>query len=279
MPPAASASGNSDLTRPGRAQAAVAKLAQQAGTLPIIKVDLSATTASLSAVKDGKVVAWQWEDGVVTPTDSDIEYVEQASFTPADFALGDLGSLFRTAAQISGSSSNQGLQIVDYNAGQVLMTVTTRPESMPVFFRRDGTAINRLDFTTTAGFTEAIRDAAGDDRVLAIGWSPSEGLWSDAPASEAGVVVRPTRQAKVPAWTSSRKASATGLRFPASIVDAAVLAKLAVQLPQRYQADEQDISFTIHRVDRMVSPVIEWTVGGRRVITTLSGTDISDQLP
>ncbi len=238
MQPAASASGNSDLTRPGRAQAAVAKLAQQAGTLPIIKVDLSATTASLSAVKDGKVVAWQWEDGVVTPTDSDIEYVEQASFTPADFALGDLGSLFRTAAQISGSSSNQGLQIVDYNAGQVLMTVTTRPESMPVFFRRDGTAI-----------------------------------------TEAGVVVRPTRQAKVPAWTSSRKASATGLRFPASIVDAAVLAKLAVQLPQRYQADEQDVSFTIHRVDRMVSPVIEWTVGGRRVITTLSGTDISDQLP
>lgn len=275
-----SASATPDLTRAGRAAAAVKALTAKAGTLPIIKVDITADTASLSAVDDGRVVAWQWQDGVITSIDSDIEYVKQASFSPDDFALKDLGALFATAAEISGSASNQELQIVDYNAGQVLMTVTTRPESMPVFFRRDGTPINRLDFTSTPAFSEAIRDVAGgNSRVLAMGWSASEGMWADVPGSEPGVVTRTTRQAKVPTWTSSRKADSTGLRFAVRDVDPAVLARLVVALPKQYQTSEQNLSFTIQRRGRMVSPVIEWTVGGQRVVTTLSGNVITDQLP
>ena len=50
---------------------------------------------------------------------------------------------------------NQNLQIVEYNEGTVLMTVSTKPESRTVFFRRDGSVVNHIDFATPTGMTEA----------------------------------------------------------------------------------------------------------------------------
>ncbi|GAA1388415.1 hypothetical protein GCM10009599_01500 [Luteococcus peritonei] len=242
----------------------------------MIKVDMSASSATLSALKDGRVVAWRWDAGVVTPVESDIEYIKQASFSPADYAVDRLPQILTQAARVSGSSSNQELQIVEYDQGQVLMTVTTRPESMPVFFRPDGSAINRLDFTTADGFREAIRDTAGTGRVLAMGWDADGGFWADtASRDEDGVVDRMTRQAKVPSWRSARKADATGPTFPASQVDPAVLARLAASLPASEGHPEATPSFQIERKYQMALPVITWDVGGTTVVTTLAGTDIT----
>ena len=47
-----------DLTHPKAARRAVDELVKAAGGLKVIKVDVSATSATLSALKDGKVVAW-----------------------------------------------------------------------------------------------------------------------------------------------------------------------------------------------------------------------------
>lgn len=269
-----------DLTLPGNARRAVEQLVGQAGELPIIKVDINQSTAHLSAINDsGKVVAWVWEKGVIAPAESDVEYVGQSSFVPSDYELSDLGALFRVAAGISGSSSTQELQIVEYNRGQVLMTVTTRPESMPVFFRADATPINRLDFATAAGFTEAIRDATrGRPRALAMGWSSQGGLWADVAGGEDGVVQRTTRQAKVPAWTANRKADNTGPTFPVDAVRPEVLARLVTELPVRLDKPTAQVSFTIGRTDRMAMPVVTWDVGGSTVVTTLAGTDVTKQM-
>lgn len=265
-----------DLTRPKAARTAVDQLVQASGGLPVIKVDVTTQRATLSALKDGKVVAWGWENGTVAPVESDIEYIKQASFKPADYHLDRLDQLFAQAARISGSSTNQELQIVEYDHGEVLMTVTTRPESMPVFFRPDGSPINRLDFDTAQGFSEAIRDAvAGDKRVLAMGWDSSGGFWADTPGKEAGVVDRRTRQAKVPAWESSRKGTSTGPTFQPSAVDPEVLTRLVRSLPESTNHQGEAVSFEISRQYQMALPVITFTVGGQKVVTTLSGTDIT----
>ncbi|MEL4359393.1 MULTISPECIES: hypothetical protein [unclassified Luteococcus] len=271
-----SASTAVDLTRPRAARRAVDQLVRAADGLPVIKVDVTATTATLSALKDGKVVAWAWADGKVEPAESDIAYIKQASFTPADYNLDDVGALFQQAARISGSNTNQELQIVEYDHGEVLMTVTTRPESMPVFLRPDGSPINRLDFGTAAGFAEGLRDATtGQQRVLALGWDASGGFWADTPGTQEGVVDRRTRQARVPAWESSRKADATGPSFPPSVVDPEVLARLVASLPQSTGHPGEQVSFEISRRYQMALPVITFDVGGQKVVTTLGGTEIT----
>lgn len=273
-----SASHQADLTRPGAARTAVDALVRSSEGLPVIKVDLTATSATLSALKEGKVVAWRWDAGVVTPVESDIEYIKQATFNPADYQLGNLAAIFAKAERISASDSNQELQIVEYDQGRVLMTVTTRPESMPVFFRPDGSPINRLDFGTAAGFTEAIGDTAGKERVLAMGWSESGGFWADtADPDEDGVVRLVTRQARVPSWESSRKAGADAdaPTFPPAQVDPAVLARLVAELPQRLGKPGAVPSFEISRRHQMALPVITFDVDGTSVVTTLGGTDIT----
>lgn len=267
-----------DLSRPGNARKAVAQLAAAAGTAKVIKVDVSQASASLSAVGEGdRVVAWTWEKGAVVPSESDIEFVGQTAFDPTTYELANLDEMFATAAEISGSSSNQQLQIVEYTKGQVLMTVTTRPESMPVFFRKNGSAIHQLDFDTAVGFAEAIGDVTMDTpRVLAIGWSRTGGLWADVASAEKGVAQRTTRQAKVPAWTANRKATPTGVTFPVTALEPTTLARLVRELPQRQGDPGADVSFIIQRSTVSALPVITWKVGGATVVTTLSGTDITD---
>lgn len=273
----ASPSAAADLTRPKAARKAVDALVKAAGGLPVIKVDITRSTATLSALKDGKVVAWAWKGGAVAPAESDIQYIQQATFDPSRYDIDDLGSIFAAAGRISGSTSNQELQIIEYDQGRVLMTVTTRPESMPVFFRADGTAINQLAFPSTAAFTEAIKDTATPGkRALAMGWDAQGGFWTDTASSTDGVIQRVTRQAKVPSWSAERKGTSSGPAFPASAVDPAVLSHLVRTLPTTTGQQGASVSFQIQRIDQMALPVITFTVGAQKVVTTLGGADITN---
>ncbi|MGO4956576.1 hypothetical protein ACTQ49_04760 [Luteococcus sp. Sow4_B9] len=268
-----------DLTQPGAARKAVGELVRAAGGLPVIKLDVSRSTATLSALKDGRIAAWQWDKGLVRPVESDIEYIQQATFSPADYQLDDLGQVFDTAAELSGSRQNQQLQIVEYDHGEVLMTVTTRPESRTVFLRPNGTPINQLDFSTAAGFEEAIRDTTkADVPVLAMGWHPETGFWSDRPGAQKGVVRRTTRQARLPAWSSERKAASDGPAFLASSVDPDVLTRLVATLPAELGRPEATVTVEISRQHQMALPVMTFDVDGQKVVTTLSGTDITQML-
>ena len=266
-----------DLTHPKAARRAVDELVKAAGGLKVIKVDVSATSATLSALKDGKVVAWGWSNGVTKPVESDIQYIQQAAFDPSAYALDDLAGIFAQAARISGSSSNQELQIIEYDQGRVLMTVTTRPESMPVFFRADASPVNQLEVPSTAAFAEAIRDTtATGHRPLTMGWDAQSGFWADQASTQPGVILRMTRQARVPSWAAERKGASTGPTFPEQAVDPAVLSRQLTSLPTTIGRPGVPVSFRIERLGQMATPVITFDVGGQKVVTTLGGTDITD---
>ena len=214
------------LTKPGAARAAVDQLVAAAGTHEAVKVDISATEASLSIVRNGQPFTWAWTNGVVGRAQSDIANVNQASFDPDTFNLDNVGELFKVAAQVSGSQQNQQLQIVEYNQGQVLMTVTTNPESATVFFRPDGTLVHSLDFMTAEGISEALRDCLGTTtQVGVIGYRPESGLYVEYPGSQQGVITVVTRPKSLPRWAASQKGTLPQL-FDASLVNPAVVASI-----------------------------------------------------
>ncbi|HEX2856354.1 MAG TPA: hypothetical protein VHO26_02590 [Propionibacteriaceae bacterium] len=214
------------LTAPGAARAAIDQLVAAAGTHQAVKVDISATEASLSIVRNGQPFTWAWTNGVVGRAQSDIANVNQASFDPGTFNLDNVGELFKVAAQVSGSQQNQQLQIVEYNQGQVLMTVTTNPESATVFFRPDGTLVHTLDFTTAEGISEALRDCLGTStQVGVIGYRPESGLYVELPGSQQGVITVVTRPKSLPRWAASEKGTLPQL-FDASLVNPAVVASI-----------------------------------------------------
>ncbi|HSN43143.1 MAG TPA: hypothetical protein VLR88_03710, partial [Propionibacteriaceae bacterium] len=233
-----------DLLDPGAARTVVSQLRAAAGDYGIIKVDVEATTARLAVVADGVARTYAWTDGVITEIESDIEYVQQATFNPDDYGFDNIATMFADAAKISGSSSNQELQIVEYNEGRVMMTVTTRPESMPVFFRADGTPIDQLDLTSAAGLDAAIADTTdGVREVLAMGYSTGDGFWVDIPGSVEGQIDRRTRAAKLPAWTATRKETTSLVPYQVSKVDPEVIATLLTVLPTRVGKDGAKPSF------------------------------------
>lgn len=269
------------LTKLGQARAVVNELRTASGDQPVIKVDLTATQAIVSVLADQKAQSWSWRDGSIEQVTSDIEYIGQASFDPDSFRFDDLDQLFGIAGALSGSTSNQELQIVEYNPGQVLMVVSTRPESRPVFFRPDASPIHELDYRSVQGIAEGLRDALGGrTQLLQLGCQPSSGLWVDAPDSnQPGILVRRTRASKLPVWTSQKKYTSDWPLFAASDVTAEKLAAIIADLPTRYdEAPDAEISYTIDMRDRRALPVIRWIVGGQEVITDLAGVDITEEV-
>lgn len=309
----ASASATSQsLLKPGAARSAVDELVAAAGTHQAVKVDISATEASLSIVRNGQPLTWAWTDGVVGRAQSDIANVNQASFDPDTFNLDNVGELFQVAAQVSGSKQNQQLQIVEYNQGQVLMTVTTNPESATVFFRPDGTLVHSLDFTTAEGISEALRDCLGSaTQAGVIGYRPDSGLYVELPGDQQGVITVVTRPKSLPRWAASEKGTLPQ-PFDVSLVNPAVIANIiqlasagapvspdAVTSPsspgsggptstsptpsasptgQATASDESSagsVQWVIDRRDKLAQPVLRVTAHGSTRAFTLDGTEVT----
>lgn len=286
--PSASASVSAaPLTSTGQARSAVTALLRAAGTDQAVKVSLTSTRATLTIVRNGKPATWAWSNGVVAPADSDIEDVEHlATFDPRDYAFDDLAGLFRRAASASGSTSRQQLQIVEYNQGQVLMTVTTDPESATVFFRADGTLVNTVDLGTAAGIAEALRDAVGTHTsVVQVSYDPKAGLSVQVPGSRDGTVDQTTRPPSLPRWTSTLKAS-THAAFDPALVKPEVIATLLARLRtpaasasasgRRATPQQPDVAWTIDRRDTFAhQPLLRFMTSKGVRDYTLDGDDIT----
>ena len=268
------------LTDPGRARTAVNDLIAAAGSSQVIKVDVSAELASVTVMIEDSAKTWQWEQGKISEVPSDVSEISPTSFNPDDYKFDDLARLFGLAGALSGSNSNQELQIVEYNPGQVLMVVVTRPESRPVFFRPDATPIHELVYSSVEGMTEGLTDALGGRTQLAgIGFEPAKGLWADAPdPKDPAIMVRRTRTAKLPTFVSQRKQTADKL-FSAADISAASLVKTMAELPALHGKDaDTEVKFTIDMRDKRNLPTIHWDVGGTTVVTDLAGSDITSQV-
>lgn len=267
------------LTQPGEARRVVNELYAKAGSKPVVKVDLTADQATLSTIIDKQPKTWQWQQGTVTEVPSNVENIPQTTFDPADFKFDDLNRLFGLAGALSGSTSNQELQIVETTPGRVHMVVVTRPETRPIFFRADGSPIHELDFTRTQDMTEGLRDVfGGRTQLSAVGYDPATGLYASAPdPDKPGELVKLVRKANQPTYSSVSKETPAGL-FAAADISASVLATNLAGLPKQHgKKDDATVKFVIDLRDKRNLPTIHWDVGGTKVITDLQGADITNQ--
>lgn len=264
-----------DLTQPGAAQRVLEQLAAAAGTRRLVKADVTADSAQVVAVVDKTAHTWAWRDGAPVEVDGDTQYIGQAEFSLDDFDLRDVGAIFRRAAALSGSSSRQQLQIVEYYDGAVYLTVGTSPESSTVFFRADGEPIPTLDYTTVAGLRRGLADARlGLTQVQQAGFSRATGVWFDTPAGDAGTrrVVRPARFPARGELQSTRRDWPT---FSPALVQPEAVQRVVAQLDPDAS---RDVRVEIDRRDGMSDPTMTFTVDGTTMITDLAGNDITGQV-
>ncbi|SER71906.1 hypothetical protein SAMN05443377_10758 [Propionibacterium cyclohexanicum] len=260
-----------DLTAPGNARQIVDLLRTASGNRPILRVEITDSTANITYLDNETAQTIGFANGAVSKLDSTIAYIHQAEFDPDSFAIDDVGKLFDEAGAISGSRERQDLQINEYDKGNVIMTVTTTPESSTVFFRADGSAIHPLDFRTTAGIAEGLSDTVRTaPQVTAIVIKP-DSLSVDVRA-EPGTIQRRTRQKALPTIIATLKDSGSGTQFSPSLVQPAVIARLTDELPARLNKPAStSVQVTIEQRSGEDAPRMRFQVGGTEVDTTLAG--------
>lgn len=265
-----------DLTAPGQARAMVRRLIAKAGTPRLIQVEITQDWASITVVKNDQAETWAWRDDTVKQVDTDVAYVQQTVFSIDDFNINDVGGLFRAATGISGSESNQELQIVDSSAGEVFMSVSTVPESRTVFFYPGGGLLPTLDFDTEGGVRQGLADVTGTrTTALAIGVQSNVGAWLDFPGSPT-TTIRRLRTSTVPVTINERSQRPELPTFNVTRVRAAaiwrVLSKARAEgrldAATRWQVTVDDRAGT--GVPRMY-----FTIGTDSLVTDLDGDEIT----
>lgn len=279
-PPAASPSPTPlDLTLPHRARQMVGRLLAAAGEGELIMVAVTSETATISVLgpDGGEPATWAYRDGKIQQVDSDLQYVDQASFEIDDFDISDLGRLFRVAAALSGSTQQQTLQIVDYSGGRVVMTVTTNPESRTVFFNPDGTLLSELNYHTEKGVTDGLGVVLeGMVAVQRVGVDSATGAWVEYRGPESTTIHR-QRPAKVPVTTVSRDEVLDLDGFAAGTVDPGAIWRVV----ERELAGEdlpEDVPWRVTIDDRSETgtPRMYFTVGADEFATDLAGSPIRE---
>lgn len=264
-----------DLTAPGNARQIVNLLRAASGYKPVLRVEVTASTANITYLDDSTAYTIGFADGTVSKLDSTVTYINQTQFDPDGFAIDDIGTLFDQAAAISGSRQQQDLQINEYDQGNVIMTVTTTPESSTVFFRADGSMINQLDFRDAAGIREGLSDTTQNaPQVLAISIKP-DALSVDVRA-DPGTIERRTRQKALPTIVATLKDSGSASTFSPTLVQPAVIARLEGELPaQLGKPPTTTVQVTIEQRANEDAPRMHFQVGGSEVVTTMDGSVLS----
>ena len=194
-----------DFTLPGAAKAEIDELMGAAGSRDLIMVQVAREAVSISVLTGADTpTTWAYRNGDMGQVTSDLAYVDQATFDVDDFNISDVGALFRAASGMAGSEENQSLTIVDYSGGEVMMSVSTLPESRTVFFNPSGSLLTTLDFDTPGGISQGIEEAIGSRlMVYSISVDSEQGAWADFPG-DPDTTVRRTRTSKVPVTTVPR---------------------------------------------------------------------------
>jgi len=261
-----------DLTAPGQARAMVHRLIEAAGSPNLILVEITKDWASVTVVKDDEPETWAWRDDTIKQVESDVAYVEQTIFSIDDFNIDDVGGLFRAAAGISGSDSNQELQIVDSSAGEVFMSVSTLPESRTVFFYPDGSLLPTLDFNTEGGIRQGLEDVTGPrTTALAIGVQSTLGAWLDFPGSTS-TTIRRLRTSTVPVTINERSQRPELPLFSVTRVRAEAIWGVLTSARLRDEFDsETRWQVTVDDRERTGEPRMYFTIGGTSSVTDLEG--------
>ena len=262
-----------DFTVPGAAAAMVQQLLARAGHRQALMVEVTTGTVQVSVLTtDHKPVTWAYREGEIEQVPSDLAYVDQATFDVSEFNLSDVGGLFRAAASMSGSEENQSLTIVDYSAGEVMMSVSTVPESRTVFFNPDGSLLEQLNFDAPGGIARGIEAITGyRTMVYSLTVDSVQGAWVEYPGEDEKVIRR-TRTAKVPVTTNVRAETVDLPLISAARVDPEVIWRVLDSVrgtpdvpedaPWNVVADDRD---------RVGLPRLHFTIGPKTLVTDLAG--------
>ena len=270
------------MTQPGVAKRTIDELVAASGSIQVVMVDVRRNEATVSVLKDREIHTWAYRDGRIREVASDLQYVNQLTFTPDSFDLADISVLFRTAAAVSGSDQTQILQIVDrqqvdHALSDIKMSVSTNPETRTVFFNADGTLVPTLDFSTLGGISRGLSDAIGTHvtaTTVSVG-SPA-GASIEFPGADGTTTVRRQRTAKFPVTDSPRSGSDKQALFDPHLVDPTAIWRVL----QRYAAagtytPATDWSVSVDAKSQSGVPRMRFTVGQARFVTDLAGTEVT----
>jgi len=258
----------------GGAATVVAKLHELSGLRPALKLDVSEEEVTL-VVLDNDLTArsYRWRDGIIEPAETDVQYLRQTIFWPTDFALDNVHLIFDNAALLGTSSSVQNLQVVEYRPGQVLMSVTTTPESSTIFFRPDGSVFRNLDTTSVADIREGIAAVTeATSRVYSVGFNPDLGYWSELPVADDSTERR-SRMENRPTYLSQRAGTSQLETFDPDVVDPVALAQSIASL-----STGEGCAVEIDNRFERVQPVVTYQCDGETYHSDLQGRDLTAQL-
>lgn len=269
-----------DLYTPGLARQVMESLVVAAGDADIVRVTFTRTKATLTisqSTQTGQPVTYSWQAGEITSNDEGRDTVNATPFDPLDFSFDDLEGLFTQAAEVAGSASNQELQINEYNHGSVMMTVTTNPESLTVFFNPDASMVPQLDYRTADGIAQGVQEAVERfQTVNSITISQGEQVIVDTQISET-VVERHIRPATVPLYISKRKDTLESVRFDPSLIDPeaiALLVRTGSGLLDHDNTSPADI--TIYQPEDADEPIMVVSKDGSSLVTDLHGVPLAE---
>lgn len=265
-----------DFTQPDAGLKVIRQIIDAAGTSKTLMVKVSKTEATVTVVAGTEVQAWGYRNGDITQVDTDVQYVDQSFFDINDFNLTDIGALFRTASSVSGSASQQTLQVVDYSGGDVLMSVSTNPESRTVFFRPDGSLVSTIDFHTSTGIAEGLKDAIGPKRqVYRVGIDSGLGAYIDMVGQD-DTTVRRLRPAKFPASTSANNNAPNLPEFDPNTVSSDAIWSVLKSLQKQGDFDyKTKWSLIVEDREKTGTPLMYFDVGGESFKTNLKGERVS----
>lgn len=256
----------------------VDSLLAEAGSERALMVEIEPDSVQVSVLSaDGKPVTWANRDDKSAEVPSDLAYVDQATFDISDFNISDVGGLFRAATSMSGSEENQSLTIVDYSGGEVMMSVSTSPESRTVFFNADGSLLDLLNFDAPRGISEGIKEATeGHLTVYSVTVQSDQGVWADYRGDVDGTTGRRTRTAKVPVTTNVRNETVDLPVFlVARIHPEAIWKVVDATRGTSDVAEDANWSVIIDDRERTGAPRMYFTIGSVSVVTDTTGTVIS----
>ena len=252
----------------------LAELHRVAGGLPVLKVDITASQITLTALLDDRgVVSYAWRGGQITKVDSDFQYLGQATFDPADYPVDSARRMFDVAGLNGVRGDELVLQIVQYRTEGIWMTVSSRPESTLVFFDNDGSAIPLLGTTSVddiqAGITATVGEATA---IYQFGFNLTQGYWVDLPDTEEGRVRTRSRRLNLPVFETLRTDSPGYDTFDPALLDAAGLARAVARAQV---TPEQECAVTVDLQHRRSAPVARIVCDGVTHYADMVGRDMT----
>lgn len=263
-----------DYTKPGKAVAAIDELLDAAGTDDVLMVSVKRLDVTVSVLRDKKAETWSFRQGKATQVETDLAYVDQATFDIDDWNLDDLGVLFRAAVAVSGSDSGQELQIVDALGGEIRMSVSTNPESRPVFFNRDGTLMQTLDLTSGWGLAAAF-DEVADAQVTAleVGFG-NQNVYFEHRSDSGKNITRRSRGSWLPLTVATRPTSDVLESF---VVPQDLPERVWRVLDAKHRSGEFRLNdqWSCRIRDAGKGVRLSFTIGTQSFTTDIDGTDVS----